>query len=118
MYSFLHITKSEIDLPEKTDPYSQKVYETAKENLDAFISRNVLFRENYTFKTSKYRASSSYFSLDGFIIMQKGIWATAVKERSLEEWHQEWRNSTKSLKDHIKSTKTELIEILKNLPNE
>ena len=45
-YSFLHITKSEIDLPENTDPYSQKVYDTAKENLDAFISRNVLFKEN------------------------------------------------------------------------
>ncbi len=45
-YSFLHITKSEIDLPEKTDPYSQEVYDKAKENLDAFISRNVLFKEN------------------------------------------------------------------------
>ena len=45
-YSFLHITKSEIDLPEKTDPYSQKVYDKAKENLDAFVSRNVLFIEN------------------------------------------------------------------------
>lgn len=45
-YSFLHITKSEIDLPENTDPYSQKVYDKAKENLDAFISRNVLFQEN------------------------------------------------------------------------
>ena len=45
-YSFLHITKSEIDLAENTDPYSQKVYDKAKENLDAFISRNVLFKEN------------------------------------------------------------------------
>jgi uncharacterized protein (DUF1015 family) len=45
-YSFLHITKSEIDLPENTDPYSPAVYEKAKENLDAFISRNVLFKEN------------------------------------------------------------------------
>ena len=45
-YSFLHITKSEIDLPENTDPYAAKVYEKAKENLDAFISRNVLFKEN------------------------------------------------------------------------
>lgn len=44
--SFLHITKSEIDLPENTDVHSQKVYEKAKENLDAFISRNILFREN------------------------------------------------------------------------
>jgi uncharacterized protein (DUF1015 family) len=43
--SFLHITKSEIDLPENTDPYDSKVYEKAKENLKAFISRNILFRE-------------------------------------------------------------------------
>lgn len=45
-YSFLHITKSEIDLPEDTDIHSQAVYDTAKENLDAFFSRNVLFRES------------------------------------------------------------------------
>jgi uncharacterized protein (DUF1015 family) len=44
--SFLHITKSEIDLPETTDTHATKVYEKAKENLDAFISRNILFRES------------------------------------------------------------------------
>lgn len=44
--SFLHITKSEIDLSEDTDIHSSKVYEKAKENLQAFISRNILFREN------------------------------------------------------------------------
>ena len=44
--SFLHITKSEIDLPENTDIHSQQVYDKAKENLDAFISRGILFREN------------------------------------------------------------------------
>lgn len=44
--SFLHITKSEIDLPESVDIHSAEVYEKAKQNLDAFISRNVLFREN------------------------------------------------------------------------
>ncbi len=44
--SFLHITKSEIDLPETTDTHAAKVYEKAKENLDAFISRNILFRES------------------------------------------------------------------------
>jgi len=44
--SFLHITKSEIDLPESTDVHSAEVYRKAKENLDAFISRNVLFRES------------------------------------------------------------------------
>lgn len=44
--TFLHITKSEIDLPEDIDVHDQQVYDTAKENLDAFISRNILFREN------------------------------------------------------------------------
>jgi len=44
--SFLHITKSEIDLPETTDTHAPEVYEKAKENLDAFISRNILFRES------------------------------------------------------------------------
>ena len=45
-YSFLHITKSEIDLPEDTYIHAQQVYDTAKENLNAFLSRNVLFRES------------------------------------------------------------------------
>lgn len=44
--SFLHITKSEIDLPESIDIHSQAVYNKAKENLDAFISRKLLFRES------------------------------------------------------------------------
>ena len=44
--SFLHITKSEIDLPETVDVHAQEVYDKAKENLDAFISRKVLFRES------------------------------------------------------------------------
>ena len=45
-YSFLHITKSEIDLPEDIDVHSQAVYDKAKENLEAFASRKFLFREN------------------------------------------------------------------------
>jgi uncharacterized protein (DUF1015 family) len=44
--SFLHITKSEIDLPENIDIHAPEVYEKAKENLDAFLSRHILFREN------------------------------------------------------------------------
>ena len=44
--TFLHITKSEIDLPETVDVHSQIVYDKAKENLAAFISRNILFKEN------------------------------------------------------------------------
>lgn len=45
-HSFLHITKSEIDLPEGTNQYSEDVYEKAKENLNAFVKRDILFREN------------------------------------------------------------------------
>lgn len=44
--SFLHITKSEIDLPDETDPYAAEVYEKARTNLAAFMSRDILFREN------------------------------------------------------------------------
>ncbi|RYY49005.1 MAG: DUF1015 domain-containing protein [Chitinophagaceae bacterium] len=44
--SFLHITKSEIGLAETVDIHSQEVYDKAKENLTAFISRNILFQEN------------------------------------------------------------------------
>lgn len=45
-HSFLHITKSEIDLPADTDIHSEAVYQKAKENLDAFVSRPVLFLES------------------------------------------------------------------------
>jgi uncharacterized protein (DUF1015 family) len=44
--SFLHITKAEIDLPEDVDIHSEAVYQKAKENLDAFVSRETLFRES------------------------------------------------------------------------
>ncbi|MEP6845740.1 MAG: DUF1015 family protein [Panacibacter sp.] len=44
--TFLHITKSEIDLPETVDIHSPQVYEKAKENLTAFLKREILFREN------------------------------------------------------------------------
>ncbi len=44
--SFLHITRSEIDLPENVDVHAQEVYNKAKENLAAFISRNILFIES------------------------------------------------------------------------
>jgi uncharacterized protein (DUF1015 family) len=44
--SFLHITKSEIDLPELVDIHDAQVYEQAKENLAAFIKRDVVFRES------------------------------------------------------------------------
>jgi uncharacterized protein (DUF1015 family) len=44
--SFLHITKSEIDLPDSTDVHAQEVYNQAKSNLQASIQRDTLFRES------------------------------------------------------------------------
>ena len=44
--SFLHITKSEIDLPDSGDSHDASVYDQAKENLAAFIQRDILFRES------------------------------------------------------------------------
>ncbi|HXW07595.1 MAG TPA: DUF1015 family protein [Vicinamibacterales bacterium] len=37
--SFLHVTRSEVDLPPEADPYSPQVYALARRNLDALRSR-------------------------------------------------------------------------------
>jgi uncharacterized protein (DUF1015 family) len=44
-YNFYHVTRSEIDLPEGTDPHSQLVYDKAKENLDNMITEGILVRD-------------------------------------------------------------------------
>ncbi len=44
-WSFLHISKAEIDLPESTDPYAPEVYTTAAGNLQRMISARVLVRD-------------------------------------------------------------------------
>lgn len=43
--SFLHICRSEIDLPELENPYDPKVYQKAKENIADFLSRGVFVQE-------------------------------------------------------------------------
>ena len=45
-YSFLHITKSEIDMPLNIDIHSQEVYDKAKENLQSFIEKGILIQED------------------------------------------------------------------------
>ncbi len=44
-YSFLHITKAEIDLPDGIDLHSQGVYDKAKENLQHFLQQGIVFKE-------------------------------------------------------------------------
>lgn len=41
-WSFLHISKPEIDLPPKTDPYAPEVYAKAAENLERMLAAGVL----------------------------------------------------------------------------
>src|ERR1700676_3244813 len=44
-YSFLHITKAEIDLPENTDVHSDKVYNKAADNLFIFRDNKILIHD-------------------------------------------------------------------------
>lgn len=43
--SYLHIIRSEIDLPESVDPHAPQVYEKAAENLQSFIDKGVLIQD-------------------------------------------------------------------------
>ncbi len=43
--SFLHVGRSDIDLPENTDPHDPRIYAKAREALEGFLSRGVLIRE-------------------------------------------------------------------------
>ncbi len=45
-YSFLHVVKPEVDLPEGTDLYSKPVYDKARENLDKFIDEGIMIKED------------------------------------------------------------------------
>lgn len=45
-YSFLHVDKAEIDLPEGIDLYDEKVYEKAKENLLSLENSGALVQDN------------------------------------------------------------------------
>ena len=44
-YSFLHVVKSEIDLPEDIDHYSDQVYQKASENLQKMITEGILVED-------------------------------------------------------------------------
>ena len=44
--SFLHISRSEVDLPEGTDPYSDEVYAKAAENLHRFEREGILEQDD------------------------------------------------------------------------
>ncbi len=45
-HSFVHVIRSEIDMPANTNPYSREVYLKAKENLKDFIDKGYLIEED------------------------------------------------------------------------
>lgn len=44
-YSFLHITRPDANMEEGSDPYSNAVYRTARNNIKLFIERKIFFEE-------------------------------------------------------------------------
>ena len=44
-YSFLHIVKPEIDLPDHTDPYDTEVYQKGKQNFEGFINQQTFSQD-------------------------------------------------------------------------
>src|ERR1700679_3973796 len=44
-YNFYHVTRSKIDLPDNVDVHSQRIYDKAKENLDAMVRDKVLIQD-------------------------------------------------------------------------
>jgi uncharacterized protein (DUF1015 family) len=45
LVSFLHVTKSEIDLPPTVDVHSEEVYQKAKDNLQHLMDKHILFQD-------------------------------------------------------------------------
>ena len=44
-WSFLHVSRPEIDLPARTDPHAEEVYAKGAENLNAMIEADILIRD-------------------------------------------------------------------------
>ncbi len=60
--SFLHVDKPEIDLPEDTYLYDEKVYQKGLENLEKFIDQGTLFSLNTHSCISAVSASIVFFA--------------------------------------------------------
>ena len=78
-FSFLHVSKPEIDLPDKVDPYSPQVYAKGRENFSRLIADGALKQDPQPFfyfyrqimgkhrQTGLVAAASCQDYLDGII---------------------------------------------------
>lgn len=66
-YSLLHIIKPEIDLPADTDHYAQEVYDKARENFEAFLSKGWLApdKEDYLYIYAQTMNGKTQYGLVG-----------------------------------------------------
>src|SRR2546421_10648681 len=48
-YSFLHVSRAEVDFPEGVDEHSTAVYERARDNFYKMMNDGVLFQDAYPF---------------------------------------------------------------------
>ncbi len=65
-YSFLHISRSEIDFPSSVDPYEPKVYKKARRNLDVFEDDGILIQDDKPM-IYIYRQTMNGFEQTGFV---------------------------------------------------
>jgi len=65
-YSFLHISRSEIDLPSSIDQYDKKVYRKARRNLDIFQDDGILVQDE-TPMIYLYRQTMNGNTQTGFV---------------------------------------------------
>jgi len=73
-FNFLHVTRSEIELPETTNPYDKSVYEKAQENFKKLISEKVLIQDDeenlyvyhLTMGDQKQAGIAATFSVDDY----------------------------------------------------
>lgn len=77
-HSFLHIIRSEIDLPDEIGDYDMKVYQKARENLESFKTQKVLVQDEkpmfYLYRqTMNGRVQTGMVALVSVEDYQKGI---------------------------------------------
>jgi uncharacterized protein (DUF1015 family) len=65
-WSFLHISKPEIDLPADTDPYAPEVYAKAVENLNKMMQAGILHRDSQS-SYYAYRIAMGDHTQTGFV---------------------------------------------------
>jgi uncharacterized protein (DUF1015 family) len=94
-YSLIHITRSEVDLPDDNNPYSEFVYQTAKENLNKFIEKKYLiFDKKPCYYV--YREIMGEHKQIGFV----GVTSVSDYENGIIKKHENTRNDKEE--DRIK----------------